>query len=857
MRKRLLLVLLLSITQASAQDYAWPTNASQWITSTFGESRPRRFHAGMDVKTWNRVGYEAVAVRDGYVMRMRVSPFGYGRALYLKLDNGEIALYAHLLKFSDRLQAVAEAEQERRGRYSIVKEFSAGAMPVKKGEVIAYTGQSGIGVPHLHFELRTAGDRPTNPLRMGFKLNDNSPPQIIALAVRPLTLGSTVNDDFRPQIFHPALRNGGAAVPRYKNMDGTRGPRPRLKDAEPGWRQYIDQPIAVSGKVGFSISAYDYAAGVDNRYSVYSLKFFVDDELQFQSTYDELDYDHNRFVELDRDFALNFHGYGEFYKLYKEPGNPLPFYTQLNSWGGAVLIKEKNPSAAASASGAGSMQNAGGLTWGMHTFRVEVSDYFGNVSTLEGRLLAGPAFRIEPVLLGSDEQTLSIKQIATPSPAPLRIHDPLLAGGGAGMAREIRDVEVHIRQKEAERGPGGELENHGTWRNNRLEIATRPAWKKIAAELQTILQPRADGGIIPLPESAAPQLTINTSGADLIRLVAIDADSLRSLPFFIPVSSKENGARPAQPLVLQIRREFYPQYLRLEIEASRPLVSAPLLNITSEASATRRQDDALQPPLLPAEPNLFVAQVPLASLRGNVTIEASAEDFSGQQAAARETFSLTSIPANGAGSLVSPDRRMELTFWSGSLFGSLHGWVEIDSMASPDPLRLSEVYRCMPQDIPLSEGANAVIAFADSLTGLQQLGIYTRDRNKWEFVDNRLQAAKRQVWARTFALGDFAIFRDSQPPELGRSEPRNGATVRADRPLISVEVRDTMSGFESEEAIVLRLDGKNVIAEYDPERDVIFYTPKQPLSSGHHEYSIRAVDRSGNVAEKSASFIVP
>jgi len=807
MKNRLLFALLMLTTQTAAQDYAWPTNASQWITSTFGESRPRRFHAGMDVKTWNRVGYEAIAVRDGHIMRMRVSPFGYGRALYIRLDNGEIALYAHLLKFSDRLQAIAEDEQERRGRYSIVKEFSPGALLVKKGEVIAYTGQSGIGVPHLHFELRTAGDRPTNPLRMGFKLNDNSPPQIIALSVRPLTLGSTVNEDFRPQIFHPALRNG--------------------------WRQSIDQPIAVSGNIGFAISAYDYAAGVDNRYSVYSLKLFVDDELQFQSTYDELDYDHNRFVELDRDFALNYHGYGEFYKLYREPGNPLSFYSQLNSWGGAVLIKEKSGGEFSSAGDGSTARNSGGLNWGMHTFRVEVGDYFGNVSTLEGRILAGPSFRIEPILQSSDDQTLAIRQITT--------------------TREVRDVEVYIREKETARGRDTEFENYGTLKNNHRQRVMRTGWKKIPAGLQTILQPRPDGGIIPLPKSAGAQLTINTSGADLIRLVAIDADSVRSLPYFIPVSFSRG---PAQPLTLQLRHEFYPQYLRLEIEAPHPLVSPPLVNITSDAATERRQDKNLQPQLLPVEPNLFIAQVPLASLSGDVTIEASAEDLSGQRAEVVDSFSLTHIPAKGAGSLVSPDRKMQLNFWSGSLFGTLHDWVEIDSMALPDPLRRSEVYRCAPQDVPLAEGANVVIAFADSLFELQQLGIYTRDRNKWEFVDNRLEVAKRQVWARTFALGDFAIFRDNRPPELGRMEPRAGAAVRSNRPLISVEVRDEMSGFESEEAIALRLDGVKVIAEYDPERDVIIYTPKQPLSAGGHEYSIRAVDRSGNAVERSVSFIV-
>ncbi|MGH7452572.1 MAG: M23 family metallopeptidase, partial [bacterium] len=165
-------LLFLTNLSAIAQEYLWPTDASQFITSSFCESRSRRFHAAIDVKTWNQTGYKIFAVRSGYIERMAISPFGYGRVLYLRLDNGETAVYAHLEAFNENLQAVAEQEQERVGRYRIDKFFRPGMLPVQKGEVIGYTGQTGIGTPHLHFELRDNRSRPINPFLRGFEIVD-------------------------------------------------------------------------------------------------------------------------------------------------------------------------------------------------------------------------------------------------------------------------------------------------------------------------------------------------------------------------------------------------------------------------------------------------------------------------------------------------------------------------------------------------------------------------------------------------------------------------------------------------------------------------------------------------------------
>ena len=98
---------LVALEGANASDiYEWPLDAPPALTSTFAEYRSGRFHAGLDVKTWGKEGIACVAVADGYVWRVRTSPWGYGKAVYLKLNDGRTAVYAHLSGFVDRIEKV-------------------------------------------------------------------------------------------------------------------------------------------------------------------------------------------------------------------------------------------------------------------------------------------------------------------------------------------------------------------------------------------------------------------------------------------------------------------------------------------------------------------------------------------------------------------------------------------------------------------------------------------------------------------------------------------------------------------------------------------------------------------------------
>ncbi len=105
---RTILTLLAAALTASAargqrlnpDDYIYPVRDVPGLYSAnFGELRPGHFHAGIDIKTDGVEGKALVAVADGHVSRVVLQPGGYGRAVYLTLDNGVTAVYGHLRNF--------------------------------------------------------------------------------------------------------------------------------------------------------------------------------------------------------------------------------------------------------------------------------------------------------------------------------------------------------------------------------------------------------------------------------------------------------------------------------------------------------------------------------------------------------------------------------------------------------------------------------------------------------------------------------------------------------------------------------------------------------------------------------------
>ncbi len=332
-----------------AQQYLWPTDASHILTSSFAEYRPGHLHAGIDIKTWGKIGYQVFAIADGYIMRMAVSPFGYGKVLYQKLDAGDIVVYAHLDRFNAELHRFMKQQQRHRMAYRFDTQLDAQQFRVRRGEVIGYTGATGIGSPHLHFELRDANNNPFNPLLRGYRIADTIAPTVSAISITPLNSRSRVNGDVMPLIEKPVIA---------------------------GHRRYTlaSQPF-VSGKIGLAVDCFDQADGVDHKFAVYQLRLYVDDVLRFSARYDKFSYSVSNMIDLDRDYRLLRRGKGQFQKLYRDPNNLLPFYEPAVAEAGVLYC---DPTALWDSS------SPNFLGPGYHQFTIEVSDFFGNASVVSG-----------------------------------------------------------------------------------------------------------------------------------------------------------------------------------------------------------------------------------------------------------------------------------------------------------------------------------------------------------------------------------------------------------------------------------------------------------------------------------------
>lgn len=204
------------------------------LSATFGEFRTNHFHAGIDMRTGGTTGKAVYAVADGYVQCVRISPWGGGKMLYINHPNGYQSVYMHLDSYEGEIGKRVLAEQYEQRSYSIVKEFPEGMLRVKKGQVIARSGNTGSsGGPHLHFELRR-NNLTINPLRLGLPYTDNIAPIIRGLRIyphggQPFSVGKensfSVNGPFHIGIYATdaaegsTLRNGIDRIEVY--LDGT------------------------------------------------------------------------------------------------------------------------------------------------------------------------------------------------------------------------------------------------------------------------------------------------------------------------------------------------------------------------------------------------------------------------------------------------------------------------------------------------------------------------------------------------------------------------------------------------------------------------------------------------------------
>lgn len=260
--------------------YLWPTNSGKFLSSTFGETRSAHFHAGLDIKTWGREGYKVFASKDGFLDKLLITNKGYGKAIYIKHHDGSYTVYAHLQRFNEPFQEIADSIRVNELNYSYTFEqsFEDQRIKVKKGEIIGYTGSTGIGPPHLHFEIRNSLNQPINPLLSNLTVKDTVAPVFSSVLIEPLTVKSSVSGSFFPQEVHPI---------NIKN-DTT----------------YFDT-VFVDGDFGLSANVYDQANSVNNKYAVHELKLILEGRTLYHEKLNRFDFAKSDDMFVNRIPAVN------------------------------------------------------------------------------------------------------------------------------------------------------------------------------------------------------------------------------------------------------------------------------------------------------------------------------------------------------------------------------------------------------------------------------------------------------------------------------------------------------------------------------------------------------------------------
>lgn len=285
-----------------------PMDIPMLLSGTFGELRGNHFHAGLDFKTQQKEGLNVYAAAEGYVSRIKISHWGYGKALYITHPNGYTTVYAHLQKFNGKIEEYIKKQQYKKESFEIQVFPGPDVLPLKKGELIAFSGSTGGFVgPHLHFEIRdTKSEKPINPFYFGFKIPDTKIPQINTLIGYPLDEEAQINQLGIPtKLSFIKLENGN----------------------------FLAHKIQAHGRIGFGINAYDQLNGAFNKNGLYALEMYVNGKRQHRFEASTFSFSESKLINLLIDYERLEKLNQRIQKCFIEPKNSLGLYQRTASNG--------------------------------------------------------------------------------------------------------------------------------------------------------------------------------------------------------------------------------------------------------------------------------------------------------------------------------------------------------------------------------------------------------------------------------------------------------------------------------------------------------------------------------------------
>ncbi len=319
-----------------------PTDSSLKIAGNFGEIRPNHFHGGLDVKTGGREGAYVWAVADGYVSRIKISPYGYGKCLYITHPNGYVSVYGHLQRLYGQVAEYLKKEQYKAESYELDIYPEKNLLKVKQCDTVAISGNTGGSQsPHLHFEIRDEiTEHAYNPFLFGYKIEDTVPPVISLLKIYTATDSSSINGKNEARKIGVFGRRGHYKIPA--------------------------QPILVNGDIGFGIETVDYGNIKEaGKLGAYSIDMYIDGQRIYYHELNEIGFDETRYINAHIDYAEEAKSNRAVQKCFRDVNNMLSIY-QCVVDDGLYRFKDNKT----------------------HDVKFIVKDFFQNASTLEFKVKA-------------------------------------------------------------------------------------------------------------------------------------------------------------------------------------------------------------------------------------------------------------------------------------------------------------------------------------------------------------------------------------------------------------------------------------------------------------------------------------
>ena len=318
-------------------DFHTPIDAPFDLSGTFGEFRSR-FHTGIDFKSRGVQGQKIFSIEDGYVSRIEVNNYGYGKVIYIDHLNGFTSVYAHLKNFSPELDEYVKSELYKSKRNSIKKFPKKNQLRINKGEVIGYSGNTGRSFgPHLHFEIRdTKSQDAINPLMFNYSYKDDERPIIRGLYI--------INEN------NSLVRNSPIRKKVKKINDST----------------YTVDDFEYNGKIGIGLDIYDIQyKNLYNQNGVYKVELFIDSTLKYSYKMDKIKFSENHYKKIMYDYLSLAQKNKKVLKIYTPRNSDLSFLKN-NKFNGII--------------NSDSIRN--------NSLLVRVSDWNGNSSSIKFNLKA-------------------------------------------------------------------------------------------------------------------------------------------------------------------------------------------------------------------------------------------------------------------------------------------------------------------------------------------------------------------------------------------------------------------------------------------------------------------------------------